>query len=340
MRLTRLYEAEDIKTCEHMQGELESISSHSQLNEDAQQRILSLTMKKAGFEMNENITVNKAKRFSRRFIVLMAAAVIAVTGAVGAGAVYIAKRRSSVEALLGEEKAVALDSRGLIDEKHFETDKYDMTIDTVLCDGQSVLLTLEAVPKDENMPLEELEEDITGRCFSIDCNWEKEDVMKKQDNMLVDGAMKTDIDYGERAVRVLWQGKMEKPFDKLFLPLAVNVMNQTHDGQDIIGDIVLELKQNVISRDYVNANGEKVRVSEIAITAEHLSAGVTSENIEPLFEYDDGSTAYAPQVSFSADPCSDDDTEFDNAYIDMFTVVEIINIKAVTIGTQRYEEVT
>ena len=48
----------------------------------------------------------------------------------------------------------------------------------------------------------------------------------------------------------------------------------------------------------------------------------------------------AAVVSFSADPYSDDDTEFDNAYIDMFTVVDIINIRAVTIGTQRYEEMS
>lgn len=60
-RLTDLAKTASEKDCEQMQNELESFRDTASISDDAQQRILSSVMKKAGFEMNEALRMTKGK---------------------------------------------------------------------------------------------------------------------------------------------------------------------------------------------------------------------------------------------------------------------------------------
>ncbi len=67
-------------------SEFTEFGSDAYINDDAQRRILSSVMRKAGFEMKDTMKVNKTRRHGRRFMgILIAAAVLAV-GSIGAAA--------------------------------------------------------------------------------------------------------------------------------------------------------------------------------------------------------------------------------------------------------------
>lgn len=78
--------------CEEMENELEDFMSAAFIGDEQQQRILSSVMRKAGFEMKENITVKKTKRHGKRFVGFIAAAAVLGAGAVTASGYYIANR--------------------------------------------------------------------------------------------------------------------------------------------------------------------------------------------------------------------------------------------------------
>lgn len=91
-RLKTLEESVSLSEAEIITSEFSVISDQSEISNDAQQRILSSVMRKAEFEMKNNKTVKKTRRHSKRIITIAAAAALLTTGAISAGAYYMANR--------------------------------------------------------------------------------------------------------------------------------------------------------------------------------------------------------------------------------------------------------
>ncbi len=71
---------------EKLGTEFDEFAGSTVISVEEQDRILSSVMRKAGFEMNETMTVKKTRRHGRRFIGLAIAAAVLGAGAIGAGA--------------------------------------------------------------------------------------------------------------------------------------------------------------------------------------------------------------------------------------------------------------
>lgn len=143
--------------CEEMENELEDFMSTAFIGDEQQQRILSSVMRKAGFEMKENITVKKTKRHGKRFVGFIAAAAVLATCAVGAYAYNAMTHKDKVSIYYTEDGAQKLEEYGLASGVTVENGSIQLTLDTVLCDGNYVsgIYTLTALTDDAKAHLPE-----------------------------------------------------------------------------------------------------------------------------------------------------------------------------------------
>ena len=151
VKLTELHGANE-RECLLMDKELESFGGR-EMDDDMQARILSSVMRKAGFEMKENITVNKTKKKSKRFVGFMIAAAVVATGAISAGAYAVYNEfmnKQSVEYYFGEEAVDKLEGMELVINKSCENEHFRVTADTALSDGESamVVFTIEKLSEE------------------------------------------------------------------------------------------------------------------------------------------------------------------------------------------------
>lgn len=145
VKLTELHSADESE-CLLMESELEDFGGR-ELGDDMQGRILSSVMGKAGFDMKENITVNKTKKINKRLVGFMIAAAVFATGAISAGAYAYTHliNRSSVEMYL--ENADRVEASGKVENQVMENEHVRITLDTVISDGYKAMavVTLDAL---------------------------------------------------------------------------------------------------------------------------------------------------------------------------------------------------
>ncbi|MBR1752169.1 MAG: hypothetical protein IJ740_15110 [Ruminococcus sp.] len=151
----------DIITENGMQELLDGYSdfgTDSFVTDEEQARILSSAMRKAGFEMKETMVTKKTRRHGRRFAAIIAAAVLMIMGAIGAGAFFLNKQGiiNGIAPHLWnlreatEEELELLDGmtskKGKLIENTFE--ELEVSYDGVVCDGNRMLVIMTLKKKD------------------------------------------------------------------------------------------------------------------------------------------------------------------------------------------------
>ncbi len=174
VHLTELDKA-TAEECALMERELEGFGGEMP-DEEAQVRILSSVMAKAGIEMKETIRTDRRKH-SRRFIGFAAAAAAALTCVVGAAAYVGFYHRAAVENYFSQDAADKLESQGLAANIVSENEDIRLTVDTMLCDGSCIhgVYTLTALSDEGRDALTENDGlDVNRELFYLDTGEEIE----------------------------------------------------------------------------------------------------------------------------------------------------------------------
>ncbi len=159
-RLNALLNSTSPDEAELLSGEIAEFAAGAELPDEAAQHILSSVMRKAGFEMNENITITKVKRKKRgkRLFILIAAVLMIILGTIGAGAYYLNKqgiingmnlRMWNLREATEEELELLngmTSTKGRLIENTFE--EIDVSYDGVVCDGMQMIVILTLKKKD------------------------------------------------------------------------------------------------------------------------------------------------------------------------------------------------
>ena len=265
-------------------------------------------------------------KMKKRFIGFMAAAAIAVTGAVGVGAGYIAKQQNrAVDSFLGESAAEQVDSKSGFRDIVISTEHIDVTIESVLFDGSLVSVSGTTTPKDD-----EGKRLIDNRVF-IGVNGEK-----AQENGIETGGGSTefasDVDYSSQLDTFF----VCDEYDSLTLPMCIGY----YDGDyKVIKDFELNIVKNMECVKLYNKKNEFVRISELGLITNGLTLDTPCDNIStrPIrLEFKDGSEkevdAAAANLSIS----------LDSLYLDHFEMnfmefVSINDVTAINIGGTRLD---
>ena len=105
---------------------------------DEQERILSSVMRKAGFDMKENITMKKTGKINRRMVGIVIAAAAMLIGTVTAAAYYAGYRLEDgqiIRKFYGENAETWFDSNGLNDKQAEQNGHFDVTMYSFISDG-------------------------------------------------------------------------------------------------------------------------------------------------------------------------------------------------------------
>lgn len=159
-RLNALLNSTSPEEAELLSEEFAEFEAGAELPDEAAQHILSSVMRKAGFEMNENITVTKVKRKKRgkRLFILIAAVLMIILGTIGAGAYFLNKqgiingmnlRMWNLREATEEELELLngmTSTKGRLIENTFE--EVDVSYDGVVCDGMQMIVILTLKKKD------------------------------------------------------------------------------------------------------------------------------------------------------------------------------------------------
>lgn len=132
-KLTEFFDDADEK-----QLGLLDVFPEEKLKNRACESIFSSAVRKAGIDMQENKTVKRTGKSSKRIVGLAIAAAVLATGAISAGAYAYTKfiHRQGVEHYLGAQTANELENSGLVFNEVSENEHIRVTLDTVLSDGQ------------------------------------------------------------------------------------------------------------------------------------------------------------------------------------------------------------
>ena len=148
------------RDCERFEPVFSDFMRTADIADDEKQHILSSVMRKAGFEMNDNITMTKGKRKKRgkRLFILIAAVLMIILGTIGAGAYYLNKqgiingmnlRMWNLREAAEEELELLngmTSTKGRLIENTFE--EIDVSYDGVVCDGMQMIVILTLKKKD------------------------------------------------------------------------------------------------------------------------------------------------------------------------------------------------
>lgn len=103
-----------------------------------QERILSSVMRKAGFDMKENITLKKTRKISKRMVGIVIAAAVMIIGTVTTAAYYAGYRLEDgqiIRKFYGENAETWLDSSGLNEKQAGQNGHFDVTMYSPVSDG-------------------------------------------------------------------------------------------------------------------------------------------------------------------------------------------------------------
>ncbi|MCR5123192.1 MAG: hypothetical protein K6B74_12335, partial [Ruminococcus sp.] len=159
-RLNALLNSTSPDEAELLSEEFAEFAAGTELPDESAQHILSSVMRKAGFEMNDNITMTKVKRKKRgkRLFILIAAVLMIILGTIGAGAYFLNKqgiingmnlRMWNLREATEEELELLngmTSTKGRLIENTFED--IDVSYDGVVCDGMQMIVILTLKKKD------------------------------------------------------------------------------------------------------------------------------------------------------------------------------------------------
>ena len=305
--------------------------------------ILSMTLGKAGADMNRNITSVKTKRIRGRFIGMAAAAAIMVTGAVGAGAAYVIGKRSTSDIYFGESSQELLESTGAKSSDIIKTVKcrhFDVDIETMIFDGKCLTVTASAVPYDEEG--EELINDGREPFLHTPLSTVSEKTLKTEDgDDMYEAEYDEEISYfyenGREVIRLTYT--LDKPQDRVTIPLTLLVDSEKGTGFESLGDFELEFVRNSDVYIFENDRGEQIHMSANSVTANNVTIE-TAQDPLPLREAEvqlkDGNTEKIKVYS-----CTDEEPDengcYKNVEITFNDYLDIDDVSSITIGATRFE---
>lgn len=306
-------------------------------DEDRAERILSLTQRKAGITMENRI--KHTKKHSKRFIGFMAAAAIAVTGAVGAGAAYIYKKHTAADKVYGEDTAQMLESRGLIKEQVVETDEFSLNIDTTLSDGRLITFTAIVTPKN-SVSLQQLKDDMAF--VDVKCDLEKTSACSAP---VCYGGAGYYLDEQDEQLVMRWTGYMEtnEPCEKVSMPLIAQKFDKTTAKYTELARFTLDFEKNVGSRQLTDKNGQSISLCEIGVSTGILTLDkeYSADSIYNILklEYKNGSTeSFTKKINhWSSGQHTDGTSRYDGISYGFTEFIDPDEIAAVIIGETRFE---
>ncbi len=292
-------------------------------DKDITARILSLTERKAGITMENRIS--HTKKYSRRFIGFMAAAAIAVTGIVGAGASYVYKKNSASERYFGAGADEKLESMGAKYEQTFKGKHFDINIETILSDGQYITVVANAEPNDER-----------GAKMLQNCEepW-LHSVKSEISDTEFDEETNTLVENGRAVMR--WSYVLDEPQDKVTMPMSLITFGIEGGKYITFAEFELTFEKNERTIILENAENEKISLCENSISGRDVTIAVKTDPLpfrEVTVFYKDG-TSKSIEIYGSSE--SRDDGHYDKIHISFLEFVDIDNVSAITIGGTRFE---
>ena len=324
--------------CEALDRELTGFGSGAELDDETSKRILSSVMRKAGFEMDNNITVSKKnKRMGRRFTVLLAAAVIAVTGAVGAGAAYVYRKNAANETYFGSGADSKLESMGAKSGLTFKGKRFDINIESVLSDGEYLTLVASAVPNDE----EGAKQIANGEETYLHSKLAERGTYKDENgNEVTEYAEDIGFVYEGGAENMRWEYKLDTPQDKVTIPMTV-VMGFNLPEDNIIAEFDITFEKNMHSVKLTNDKGEVMTLFDNGIKGCDVTIIPKTDPLpmrEVTVEYTDGSSKSIEIFGFSPyDADAAEDGHYESLSVTFNDLIDTSSVKAVTIGKTRFE---
>lgn len=158
-KLTEFFDNADEK-----QLGLLDVFPEEKLTNRACESIFSSAVRKAGIDMQENKTIKRTGKRSKRFIGLAAAAAVLATGAISAGAYAYTQfiNRQNVDRFLGDATADKLEDAGLVLNSVRENEHVRLTADTAISDGRNAQIVFK---------LEKLD-DISRKLLAENSSWD------------------------------------------------------------------------------------------------------------------------------------------------------------------------
>ncbi len=307
-----------------IERELDDFSNGAQLDNDTAQKILSSVMRKAGIKMDkQNVKITKKR--SRRFIGLAAAAVIAVTGAVGAGAAYVIHKYNASDRYYGDGTQQTLEEKGALSEKTFKGEHFEVDIDSVISDGRLLSVTASAKPTDdEGTKLLEEGNELTLHSSIAEISPTESDE-----------AVNFMYENGVYVMR--WSYELDEPKDSVTIPMSVDIIGMEPVSRPVI-EFELEFVKNLETITLESKDGSIITLSDNAVYGEDVTVLPATDPLpfrEVTAIYDDG-TEKKLNI-FSENPDVTEDGHYDNINVTFNDLVDITKVSALTIGSTRFE---
>ena len=332
----RLCDIIDESSCELIDRELEDFSQNAELDEISQQRIISSVMRKAGFEMRTNINVTSTKKRSKRFIGFMAAAIIAVTGAVGAGAAYSYQKITASERYLGEGASEVIESMGANSDMTIKGRHFDINIETLLSDGEYLTVIANAVPNDDKG----FKMIADGNEPSLHSQISERSITEYEDGGFIydfDEDFNNSYENGKEIMR--WSYFLDETQEKITVPMSVIILG-AEGISDPVAEFELTFEKNVNTVKLENKAGETLTLSEYSVNAKDVTIETADDPLpmrEVKVELKDGTEKVINVFGIYPDDTTEDN-HYDKMGITFLTLIDTEDVSAITIGATRFEK--
>ena len=313
--------------CELIENELSGFGKGVRLDKETEQHILSSVMGKAGFKMDNRI--NHTKKYSRRFIGFMAAAAIAVTGAVGAGAAYMISHKTSIDSIFGKNAGDVLEERDMINGAVYKGEHFDITIDAALSDGDLITAIATIVPNDDYG--EEVVKRNDDFEFEVRENpFAQHTTGKGCSQEIIDGN-----------VVLSFNTFLDKSFDSYTLPISANYYDSEDNDYHKITSFDITFDKNLDDREYVSENGEVLSLCDIGFMGRGVTLGDDEKGEMELndivFEYSNGKSEQFEDISHTSTRNMVNTNYYAYAGISFSKIIESNTVTAIIINGIRFE---
>ena len=305
-RLELLYRRAEDSDAELLGSGYAELGRNASLGGEAQQRILSSVMRKAGFEMNENINVKKARRHGKRFVGLVVAAALLGTSAIG-GAAYSAGYRIEggelVRRFYGKDAEKLIGDAAVSDTKTADNEHFAISMYSYLTDGRtySAVWCVEAEDEEAAKKLNGLGEynipdvqvrysngNAVNNSYSVTTDKSLND--DSHYYFYIRGVFDDDID-GEVTLTVYANGTLGITDDEFrLLPDDYTELKNVSEN-DKLGEgikFTVPTSSNVKAEKLVGENGLELDISPLGITYYYIGIDKPFECRAPQIIYSDG----------------------------------------------------
>lgn len=317
----------DEKNAGRLIKEFESFGSSARLDEKTTQRIRSSVMRKAGFEMNTDIKLSKNKKKISTLIAIALAAALSVT----AGAAYVISHKKSIDSIYGESSGEVFEQRKLISGKTYSGRHFDMTIDTVLSNGEMLSIIATAVPNDD------FGKEVIKREDDVDLNT---DISFGSDLQNGCGSSSEVID-GNAVIS--FTTLLSEYKDSFTLPIEARYFDMDDNKYHTIKRFDVKAVKNLDNREYVSNSGDIITLCDIGMSGRDLTLGEgkRDNNADALrdivFEHTDKSTESFKDVSLTTELSENETFYYHNAALSFSKIINSSDITAIIINGVRFE---